>query len=394
MPPCTDVLELLLARLEEEIPRSVELRRRLHAAPELAHHENLTAAAVTEALGFEVTQAAGTGLIASAAGAGRAGAGRAVAVRAELDGLPVQERTGAEYASQNGAMHACGHDVHAAALVALLRAGRALAHRLPAPLMGVFQPSEEAYPSGAQLLVQGGCLDGAVRAIVGVHVQPDLPWASMSISPGPVNAACDNVDIVVQGQSAHGAYPHHGRDPILAISSIVTGLHTLVSRRLDPLHPAVLTVGELHAGSSENIIPARASASATVRTHLPGDRQMLRELIGELVESTARAHGCTGHVEITEGEPVLYNDAPTSERAQILAPAAGIRIAAPWRSCGSDDFSFFGAIAPIAMAFAGLAGAPGFHSRPLHHPEFLPPDEAVALVARAQAVLYLAAVQP
>jgi amidohydrolase len=272
MPPCTEVLVLLLAELQNELPGALELRQRIHAAPELAHREEATATAIADALGVEVTRAAGTGVIARTAGEGRA-----VAVRAELDGLPVEERTGARYASHNGAMHACGHDVHAAALVALLRAALAVQDRLPAPLMGVFQPSEEAYPSGAQLLVEEGRLDGAVRAIVGVHVHPDLPWRSLSIGPGAINAACDSVEIMVEGQAAHGAYPHLGRDPILAISSIIVGLHTLVSRRLDPMRPSVLTVGEVHAGTAENVIPDSAKASLTLaHTSRPTGRYCAR----------------------------------------------------------------------------------------------------------------------
>lgn len=381
----TEVLELLLTALEPELTAALALRQRLHGAPELAHHEDATGAAIVDALGGQVTRAAGTGVIARTAGDGRA-----VAVRAELDGLPVTEQTTVAYASRNGAMHACGHDVHAAALVALVRAARTIEDRLPAPLMAVFQPSEEAYPSGAELFVSEGPLNGAVRAIVGVHVHPDIPWGSLTVGPGPINAACDNVDISVDGRPAHGAYPHHGRDPILAISSIIVGLHTLVSRRLDPLHPAVLTVGKLQAGTAENVIPARADASLTLRTHLPADREALSEMIRAFVESTARAHGCEATVRVTPGEPVLHNDPQISAGAQQLAPGAGFAVGGPYRSCGSDDFAFFGAVAPIAMAFAGLSGAPGFEPQPLHHPAFLPPDEAVAMVARAQAVLYLA----
>ncbi len=197
--------------------------------------------------------------------------------------------------------------------------------------------------------------------------------------------------IHLEGEAAHGAYPHLGRDPVLAISNIVMGLNTLVARRVDPMHPAVLSIGELHAGTAENVIPAQATASATLRTYDAGDRRLLRELVEEHVRSTARAYGCTARVETTEGEPVLENDAHISGRAAALAAAAGIWLAEPPRSCGSDDFSFFGAIAPIAMSFAGLSGAPGFVPRPLHHPEFLPPDDAVASVARAQAILYAAA---
>ncbi len=386
MPPSTEPLAVLLAALEQELPGAVALRRRLHAAPELAHDEQATAAAIIEALDAPVTRAAGTGVIDRTAGTGPA-----VAVRAELDGLPVQERTGVEFASANGAMHACGHDVHAAALVALLRAARAVEHRLPVPLMGVFQPSEEAYPSGAELLVREVSFERSVRAIVGVHVQPELPWETLAIGPGAINAACDNIEIAVDGNAAHGAYPHLGRDPILAISAVVMGLHTLVARRIDPLNAAVLTVGRIHGGSAENLVPAQATASLTLRAHHDGDRLLLREAIRELALATARAHGCAAKVTITEGEPILDNDAEISARARELAPAAGLAVSAPWRSCGSDDFAFFGAVKPIAMGFAGLAGAPGFSARPLHHPEFLPPDEAVATVARAQAVLYVAA---
>jgi amidohydrolase len=388
MPMRTEILERLLARLQDELPRALELRRRLHGAPELAHREHQTASAIAAALDGEVRRAAGTGVIATTAGTGAA-----VAVRAELDGLPVHERTDAAYASGNGAMHACGHDVHAAALVAFLRAARTIADGLPAPVMAVFQPSEEAYPSGAQLLVQDGSLNGAVAAIVGVHVQPDLPWGSLSVADGTINASCDNVRLVVHGQPAHGAYPHLARDPILAISSIVVALHTLVSRRVDPLHPAVLTVGEIHGGTAENVIPSRASASLTIRSHDPADRRALREMVSEIAESTARAHGCEGRVEVTEGEPALTNDERISHSARELAPAAGFRLAPPFRSCGSDDFSFFSDVAPVAMAFAGLSGGPGFTARPLHHPQFLPPDDAVGMVARAQAVLYLAAAE-
>jgi amidohydrolase len=380
-----ELLELLLARLERELPSAQRLRRRIHANPELAHSEHSTAAAIAQRLKLECKRA-GTGVVARTRGTGTA-----VAVRAELDGLPIEERTEARFASANGAMHACGHDVHSAALVALLRAARTVEEQLPAPLMGVFQPSEEAYPSGAQMLVNEGHLHREVRAIVAVHVHPDLPWGQISVGQGPINAACDNLEIIVEGRAAHGAYPHLGRDPILAISSIVVGLNTLVSRRVDPLHSAVLTVGEVHSGSAENVIPAQATARLTLRTYETKDRQALRALIEQLVTSTAQAYGCTARIETTEGEPVLENDGRISERASKLAAAAGFRLTDPPRSCGSDDFSFFGAIAPIAMCFAGLSGAPGFEPQPLHHPQFLPPDEAVASVARAQAVLYAAA---
>jgi amidohydrolase len=443
MPPSTEkeLLAALLAGIERELPHALELRHRLHARPELAHAEHWTAATVARELPVACDSAAGTGLIATVgptvgagagegagvgagagagegvgvgagagaeegvgvgvgagAGAGEgAGAGRAVAVRAELDGLPMRERTGASFGATGETMHACGHDVHMAALVALTRAAHALAEQLPAPLLAIFQPSEEAYPSGAQQLTRdalagiGPLAGGAPAAILAAHVHPELPWGTVALDAGVVNASFDAVEITVEGEPSHGAYPHHGRDPILAIAQIVVALHAQVGRRIDPHGPAVLTVGVLEGGSAENVIPAQAHARAALRAHRPADRLALRQLVEEVVAGIAAAHGCRGTIELVPGEPALANDPGVVARTRPLLAAAGLANAPEWRSCGSDDFAFFGALAPIAMAFVGLDGAAGFTARPLHHPELLPPDDAVSAVARAQAVLYVAA---
>jgi amidohydrolase len=397
MPPSTDpeapagararLLSRLLAGIERELPRAVALRQRLHSQPELAHAEEQTAAAVARELPVACDTVAGTGRIA------RIGSpdGAVVAVRAELDGLPMQERTGAPFSATGSAMHACGHDVHMAALVALARAAHALAEELPVPLLAVFQPSEEAYPSGAEQLAREGLARIAPAAVLAAHVHPELPWGAVALDPGPVNASCDAVEITVEGEPSHGAYPHHGRDPILAVAQIVVALHAQVGRRIDPHGPAVLTVGVLEGGSAENVIPPQARARAALRAHRPQDRLALRQLVEEVVAGVAAAHGCRAGIELTPGEPALENDPSVVAHARELLADAGLGPAPEWRSCGSDDFAFFGALAPIAMAFVGLDGAPGFTARPLHHPELLVPDEAVGAVARVQAVLYLAA---
>ena len=413
--PARLLLAALLAGIERELPHAVELRHRLHTRPELAHAERWTAATVARELPVACATVAGTGLIATvdpargptvgdaAVGAEGRAAGPPVAVRAELDGLPVVERTGAPFSATGEAMHACGHDVHMAALVALTRAAHGLGERLPAPLLAIFQPSEEAYPSGAEELTRGA-LAGigplaasapsagtAPAAILAAHVHPELPWGAVGLDPGVVNASFDAVEITVEGEPTHGAYPHHGRDPILALAQIVVALHAQVGRRIDPHGPAVLTVGVLEAGSAENVIPAQAHARAALRAHRPADRLALRGLVEEVVSGVAAAHGCRGTVELIPGEPALDNDPGIVARARPLLADAGLAPAPEWRSCGSDDFAFFSALAPIAMAFVGLDGAAGFASRPLHHPELLPPDAAVGAVARAQAVLYVAA---
>lgn len=391
MPTSTDgLLARLLEGIERELPRAVGLRQRLHERPELAHAEQWTADAVARELPVPCAIVAGSGRIARVGPRGP-GASAPVAVRAELDGLPIEERTSAPFSARGGAMHACGHDVHMAALVALTRAAHALEEQLPTPLLAVLQPSEEAYPSGAEELARGALAEHAPAAIVAAHVHPELRWGAVALDEGAVNASCDAVQIVVEGEPTHGAYPHHGADPILALAQIVVALHAQVGRRIDPLHAATLTVGVLEGGNAENVIPARARACGALRAHRPEDREALRTLVREVATGVAMAHGCRARVELTVGEPPLTNDPGIVARAHQLLAGAGFERAPRWRSCGSDDFAFFAELAPIAMAFVGLDGAPGFTRRPLHHPELLVPDGAVGAVARAQALLYVAA---
>lgn len=385
--PAAALLAQLLAGIERELPRAVALRHRLHADPELAHAERQTAAAVSAELPVAPARSAETGLLVRVGPA----SGAPVAVRAELDGLPIEERTGVSFTARGQTMHACGHDVHMAALVALARAAHGLGAALPAPLLGVFQPSEEAYPSGAEQLVSAGLGEPSPTAIVAAHVHPELPWGAVALDAGTINASCDYVEIVIEGESAHGAYPHRGSDAIAALAHVVLALHTAVARRFDPLHPVVLTVGTLAGGEAENVIAARASAGAALRAYRPADRQTLRELVHDVVTGVASVHGCSGSARLTAGEPALANDSRIVARARELLPAAGLALVPPWRSYGSDDFAFFGVLAPLAMAFVGLDGAEGFRVRPLHHPELLPPDAAVGATARALAALYAAA---
>jgi len=417
MPRSTDpaaILARLLAGIERELPRAIELRHRLHADPELAHAEHRTSALIAEALPVPSIPVVGTGRLARIGPSD----GAAIGVRAELDGLPIGERTGASFSADPGAgaMHACGHDVHMAALLALATAAHQLDGRLPAALVAMLQPSEEAYPSGAQQLARelGGSLLAPYvpGAIVTAHVHPELPWGMVGLDPGTVNASCDHVSIEIEGRPAHGAYPHRGRDPILALAEVVVSLHAQVGRRIDPLHPATLNVGVLEGGSAENVIPERARARVSLRAYRSQDRRALRELVEEVVAGVARAHDCRGWVELTAGEPALENDPTVIARARELlagmgaetgvgpgaatgagmSAAAGLRAAPAWRSCGSDDLAFFSELdVPLAMAFVGLDGADGFAVRPLHHPELLVPDAAVGAVARVLAVLYLAA---
>jgi amidohydrolase len=388
MPASTEqVLERLLAGIERELPDAIDLRHRLHAHPELAHSEQWTVATIARELPVESRGAAGTGLLARLGPVGVP----PVAVRAELDGLPIEERTEAPHRASSGTMHACGHDVHMAALVALVRAAHRLGESLPAPILAIFQPSEEAYPSGAEMLAREVLPEVAPVAVVAAHVHPELAWGSVALDAGTVNASSDNFEIVVEGEPSHGSYPHHGRDPILALCHVVVAVHAQIGRRIDPMAAAVINVGVLDGGETENVVPQLARARGSLRAQRPIDREALRVMLEEVVAGVCAAHGCRGTIALAAGEPALSNDPAIVARARELLSLAGLNPAPAWRSCGSDDFAFFGELAPLAMAFVGLDGADGFEPRPLHHPELLPPDGSVGAVARVQAVLYAAA---
>ncbi len=318
------------------------------------------------------------------------GRGPAVYLRAEMDALPIPEQTGVAFASKTGAMHACGHDVHMAALVAVMRATRRLENTLPVPLTGLFQHSEEAYPAGAFEVRQSGVLEEAT-AVIAAHVRPDVPWGSVAATPGFVNAAADSFRISVQGSAGHAGYPHEANDAVLALAHIVISAQQIVSRRVDPTHGGVLTVAWLRAGTADNTIPERAEAGGTFRAYDENDRALMRETLKELVQNTAKASGCSALTRFTEGEPALFNDPNLAEETLEVLERLGFGAAPDTRSFGADDFGYYCAVLPCLMMFVGTKGASPGADKPLHHPSFLPPDEAVRAVARSLVAGYLGA---
>ena len=377
------------AALDLELADAVALRHRIHAAPEVSGAEAATTATVVEAIGAGPgTAAAGTGRVL------RLGPdGPAVAVRAELDGLPLVEATGAPWAATNGAMHACGHDVHLAAVTALARAAariEAAGQRLPAGLVVGLQPREEVGPTGAtDVVAEGVLLAHEVRCVVGGHVQPQVPAGHVSCDPGPVNAAVDEVEVVVTGRGGHGAYPHLVVDPVPALCRIVLSLQDAVRSAVDPLQPVVVTMTQLSGAGAPNVVPDEARSAGTVRTMRPQDAGALHARIEALVTGIAAAHGCTGRYLVRRGEPALHNDPATAAAAVEQLDALGLATA-PFASCGSDDFATYGDVVPILMMFVGTGTGPG--SPMLHDATFLPPDGTVREVALALLAGWLAAV--
>lgn len=375
----------LLARLDEQIPTAVALREAIHREPHISGHEGPTADAVMAALGvddFEVV--AETGRLV------RIGpkTGPAIAIRAELDALPIKEESGVAFASQNENMHACGHDLHIAGAVALARA--AMDAQLPVALVFMFQPREEAYPSGARDFIESGLLaEHDVRTVIGLHVHPGVSVGAITTGAGIVNAAADEFSLTVSGSGGHAAYPHLTTDPIVALAQVISVAQTIVSRRIDPMHPAVLSFGSLAAGSAANVIASSAVATGSIRSTWESDRELIFRQLERITEHVAEANNCVGAVEITLGEPILSNDACLVDHVDARLSAGGFDVVEPMRSCGADDFSYFSEAFTSIMMFLGV----GSHREglSLHSPDFCPDNSFVRSVGEAFAIAYAGA---
>jgi amidohydrolase len=357
-----------------ELAAAVALRHELHQVPRVAGDEADTADRLVAAIGAgDGKVVAGTGRLVQVAAGGR---GETIAIRTELDGLPVLEQTAVPWASRNGSMHACGHDVHMAALVAVARAAAHL--DLPGPLVALLQPREEGADSGAADVVAEGGLDG-IGAVVAAHVQPQLPPRVVGVTPGAVNAGTDEFTITVRGQGGHSGYPHTVDDSVLALSAIVVSLQQLAARRIDPVVGVACMVNQLRAGSANNVVPDVAVGSGTVRTMRAADRTHAHDVLRDIATHVAAAHGCSVEVHVAHGEPPLVNDARLAADTATLLLAAGHDVSTEFRSFGSDDFSAYGARARSLMMFVGTGSVGGG----LHDAGFLPGDEYVELLADA-----------
>lgn len=378
--------EQALSALAGVVDEAVELRHRIHRNPRVGGDEASTVAELAAVLASQpsgsIARECGGGLLVRVGGAGPA-----IAIRAELDALPIQELNAVSWASQQtGVAHLCGHDTHVAALVATIRVIEAIG--APVPLVAVFQPREEVIPAGAIDMLPG-LADEEIRAIVGVHVQPVLPQGTVAAAPGPINAAASNFDVIVRGRPAHGAYPHLGRDPILAASAIVLALQQLVSRRIDPMQPSVVTVGSINGGTSHNAIPEQVTIQGTLRSYTTTDQDFLHSEVRRVAEAVASGYGCEADVTVEPGEPVLRNDPHLAELVSSALVQDGFLPAPTLASCGADDFSYYCEHYPALMLFAGVgdgsADSPG-----LHNPHFLPRDETVGELARIMLLSYCA----
>ncbi len=374
----------------------VDLRRRLHAIPEVGLHLPATQRIVIDALAgldLEVTVGTATSSVVAVLRGGRPGP--VVLLRGDMDGLPLVEDTNLPFASTTGAMHACGHDLHVAGLVGAARLLAAERESLPGSVVLMFQPGEEGY-DGAGVMLREGVLEAAGErpiAAYGVHVGADARSGLVSTRPGTLMAAYSVLDVRVIGRGGHGSRPHQALDPVPATAEMVSALYAHVTRRYSPFDPVVLTVGELHAGSAPNIIPGQTHFRAGVRSFLPATAEALAEDLPAFVTAIGRAHGLTVEATMRTVLPATVND--EAEAAFFARTARALFGEEEYLELddprtGSEDFSRVLAEVPGAYGFVGAT--PGFdpeHPPPSNHSAQVVFDDSV-LVRQAQLLAVLA----
>ena len=385
----------------------VAWRRDIHANPELSNREFRTSALVAQhlrSLGIDVqTGVAHTGVIGLLKG-GKPGP--VIALRADMDALPVVEKTGLPYAStvrgeyqgrDVGVMHACGHDTHVAILMGAAEVLAALRDELPGTVKFLFQPAEEGAPKGenggAKMMIEeGALLNPRVDAVVGLHISQSDVVGRASFRPLGLMASAQRFDVEISGSQTHGARPWAGVDPIVAGAQIVNGLQTIASRQIDiTQHPVVVTVGQFEAGVRNNIVPETARLSGTIRTFDPNVRGQVHEKIQRIVTQVAASQGATATVDIDPGVPVTYNHAGLTEQLQgtLAAVYGSDNLIVPPPITGAEDFSFFQEQVPGFFFFIGgrPVDVPVSEAIPNHSPYFYVDEGALPLGVHAMSRL-------
>jgi hippurate hydrolase len=356
-------------------------RRDIHQHPELMYDVHRTAAFVADRLREfgcdEVATGLGrTGVVGVIKGRKPAGNGdiKVIGLRADMDALPIEEETNLAYASKTpGKMHACGHDGHTAML---LGAARYLAEtrNFAGDAVVIFQPAEEG-GAGAAAMLRDGLMDRfAIDQVYGMHNGPGIPIGSFAIRPGPIMAATDSIDIRIEGRGGHAARPHKCIDSVLVGAQLVTALQSIVSRTIDPLESAVISICEFHAGNARNVIPQTAELKGTVRTLTPEVRELVEKRVREIVAGVAQITGAKIDLEYERGYPVVVNHASQTDLAtQVAKEVAGdanVHDTPPMM--GAEDFAYMLEQRPGAFIFCGNGDSAG-----LHHPAYNFNDDAI-----------------
>ncbi|TAG88404.1 MAG: amidohydrolase [Oscillatoriales cyanobacterium] len=361
-------------------PRLIEIRRHIHSHPELSGQEHQTAAYVAGVLassGVHAIEGIGkTGVIGELKG--NSSESRWLAIRTDMDALPMQERTNLEFSSKNpGVMHACGHDIHTTVGLGAAMVLSQLEEKLSGHIRFLFQPAEEI-AQGARWMIADGAMQD-VEGILGVHVFPTIPGGSVGIRHGALTAAADDLELIVMGESGHGARPHEAIDAIWIASQIITTLQQAISRTQNPLRPVVLTIGQISGGRAPNVIADRVKLLGTVRSLHPETHEKLPAWIEDIVAGVCQTYGAKYELNYKRGVPGVQNDPSLTQLLEAAALEAlgrsHVQIL-PEPSLGAEDFSMYLEHAPGTMfrLGVGLKDRPNY---PLHHPQFEVDEAAI-----------------
>ena len=352
-----DVLAYIRQEAEKLYPEAVKMRRDFHRHPELGFKEVRTAKVVADylrALNLEVTEGVGkTGVVAVLSGDR---AGKTVALRADMDALPIQEETGLDFASEiPGVMHACGHDGHTAMLLQVAKLLSSMKSRLKGRVKFIFQAAEELSHGGATLMCQEGAVDD-VDAIFGLHIWPTLETGHIGVLSGPMMASADYGYVTVKGKTGHGSQPHKAVDACVVAAQAILGIQTVVSRQIDALDPAVISIGSISGGTAANVIADEVKFAFTVRALSKENREKVPVLVERTIKGITESAGATYEFNYDYCLPPVINDSKAVALVeevgkQLLGEDKVIRLSKP--VMGSEDFSFFQEKVPGAYFFLG-----------------------------------------
>jgi amidohydrolase len=384
MPLANDPTTAIRDATQRIEPALIEIRRDIHANPELGFEEIRTAGVVARELSrlgiAHQTGIGKTGVVGLIEG-GRPGP--VLAIRADMDALPIEEKTGLPFASTKiGLMHACGHDIHTTTLIGVAAVLKELAPQLAGTIKLVFQPAEEGI-GGMQAMIADGVMDGPkIDLALGFHNHPEIPVGNFGFVHGACLAAADRFDIVVRGKSGHAAYPHHAVDPIVAAAMLVAQLQTVVSREVRPTHPAVVTVGAINGGTTYNIIPDACLIKGTVRTLHPPARDAAEAAIKRLAAGMLEGMRVACDVDYRRGVPPLRNtDSVLEPTVAAVRHQLGDVIDEFEPSLGGEDFALMADLVPAFQLRVG-SSQPGRSDR-LHNSAYQPDERCIGFGVQA-----------
>jgi amidohydrolase len=373
--------------------RAIALRREIHRHPELGFEEHQTSALVErelDDLGIEHRRVAKTGVVGIIRGALP---GKTAGLRADMDALPIDEDSGESCASEvPGKMHACGHDAHTAMLLGAARELSGRRSTLHGNVVLLFQPAEEG-PGGAEPMIAAGVLDDPhVDAVTMLHVDPRLPTGSIGITPGPVNAAADELHLTIRGSGGHGGYPHKAVDAIPATAAVVLALQNIAARETDPLASIVITIGTINGGYRNNVIADRVQMTGTIRTYDPEIRNGVAARIRRIVDGVAAGYACTADVEIVYGYPPVVNHAALAAAfTDYVRERNGTPVEVLPPTMGAEDFAYFAERVPSVVGRLGIYNEARGSVHSGHSPQFRLDEDAIptgiaTLVAFAEGI--------